>query len=486
MMIGIDFGTTNSSVAIYRATGPEMIETVDGDDYMPSTVSDTENGIVTGWTADRQLRRWPEYTFHNIKRYLGVPYSEQEHGSLHHVEGPDGRVWWQGRSSQLPGPVLVSEVLKSLLLAAELRLGRRPTGAVIAVPVDFREPQKEAIREAAALAGLNPKKVELYEEPYCAALAYGVDRTKYTRVMVYDFGGGTFDATILRIKDGRCKAVGMSGSAQIGGADFDQRLAEHAVNRFFEKEGTDLRAYPKQMVGILRASETAKKDLSRWEQAEIEEANVAFPKSGIASLKETVTRAEFEEMTLDLVTRTVTSVQDALAQAGMEAGQIDAVLLVGGQSRMPLIRKVLGTMFGEKKIVTDGPRAEQAVALGAAIRAAEIEKRIKPTTMQRLVPSSIGVRVSGGGFYAFIKRGESFPIRRDRTLRAAREGATELDLIVSQGEGVVAEDNTIVFRRTVPVEPGARLPMMLDVDEAGRLAVWLDGNVVYGEQEAEE
>lgn len=476
MMIGIDFGTTNSSVAIYRPTGPEIIETVDGDEFMPSTVAVTEDGLITGKPANHQLLRNPEYTFRNIKRYLGLDYNEQEHGSIHLAEGPDGKVWWRGRGETLlSGPILVAEVLRSLILAAEIRLGRKPTGAVIAVPVDFREPQRNAILEAAAMAGL--KKVQLFEEPYCAALAYGLREQSYDQVLVYDFGGGTFDATVLKIKKGNTKALGMSGSAQLGGADFDKRLADHAIDKFFEREGEDLRAYPKQVVRILAAAEAAKKDLSRMEQTEINEPSVAFPKSGLASLKQEVTRGEFEDMTRDLVVRTIASVNDALTQAKIEQKKVDKVLLVGGQSRMPLIRAVLTEMFGAKKIITDGPRAEQAVALGAAIRAAELDGRIKPAVMQRLIASSIGVRVSGGGFHAFIKRGEVFPIRAERVIRPAGEDQGDMELIVVQGEDPGAMRNTEVCRFTLPAE---RTSIMLDMTPEGRLAVWIAGQVVYG------
>jgi molecular chaperone DnaK len=481
MIIGIDFGTTNSAVAVYRPNGSEIIETISGDDYMPSVIADTPEGLLTGEAAYRQLRRNPEFTFTNVKRYLGRDYSEQEHGHFHLAEGPDGKVWWQGRTSLLSGPVLVAQILKSLLLAAEVRLGRKPTGAVIAVPVDFLPDQKSALLDAAAIAGLDPKKTHLFEEPYCAALAYRLDREKYERILVYDFGGGTFDATVLKGKGVNTKAVGMSGSAQIGGADFDQRLAEYAVNQFFEKEGEDLRAYPKQMVGILRAAEDAKKVLSRAEMADIQEANVAFPKSGIASLNETVTRDQFEAMTEDLVMRTVNSVNDALAMASMTIEQIDAVLLVGGQSRMPMIRDVLAAMFGEKKIVKDGPRAEQAVALGAAIRAAQIEGRIKDGVMQRIVPSSLGICVWGGAFHAFIPKGKVYPVRGERVIRPALEDQTEIELVVYQGDDPVAASNAEVCRFVVPVEwPGQRVSVMLDVAEDGRLLVWIRGKVVYG------
>lgn len=484
MMIGIDFGTTNSSVAIYRPTGPEIIETVDGDEFMPSTVAITEDGMVTGKPANHQLLRNPEYTFRNIKRYLGLDHSEQEHGHIHLAEGPDGKVWWRGRGDTLlSGPILVAEVLRSLLLAAEIRLGRKPTGAVIAVPVDFREPQRNAILEAAAIAGLNPKKVHLFEEPYCAALAYGLREGAYEQVLVYDFGGGTFDATVLKVKKGNTKALGMSGSAQLGGADFDKRLADFAIDQFFEREGEDLRAYPKQVVRIQHAAEEAKKILSRMEHVELELPSVAFPKSGLASLKQEVSRGEFEDMTRDLVVRTIASVNDALIQSGVKQDKIDKVLLVGGQSRMPMIRAVLTEMFGPKKIITDGPRAEQAVALGAAIRAAELDGRIKPAVMQRLVTGSIGLRVAGGGFYAFIPRGEKFPIRAERVLRPADESQADMEVIVLQGEDPGAMRNTEVCRFGLPPEDAA---IMIDMNEDGRLLVWVGGEIVYGQADEEE
>jgi len=482
MMIGIDFGTTTSSVAIWRATGAEMIETVDDADFMPSAVAETESGaFVTGRPAIHQMRRNPEYTFRNVKRFLGREWDEQEHGHFQLAEGLDGMVWWRGRGRLISGPELVAEVLKSLLLAAEVRLGKRATGAVIAVPVDFHEAQKQAIREAAGLAGL--RRVELFQEPYCAALAYSAGQRKFSRVLVYDFGGGTFDATVLKIKDGDTEAVGMSGSAQVGGADFDQRLADYAVEKFFEREGEDLRAHQVQMIGVLRAAEDAKKILSREEVADIEEANVAFPKSGLISLRETVTRSEFELMTADLVTRTIASVQDALTMAGMKTTEIDTVLLVGGQSRMPLIRGLLEDMFGRKKVIRDGPKAENAVALGAAHRAAEIDGRAKPSVMQVLMPTSIGIRVMGSVYHPVIRKGATYPVRRERTLRGAMEDQEQIEVIVLQGDAEVWHENTEVCRFLLDCDAETRAAIALDVDADGRLSVWADGRVVYGELE---
>ena len=481
MMIGIDFGTTNSSVAVWRTSGAEMIETTDNMDFMPSVVAETEGGLITGRPALLQIGRNPEFTFRNVKRLLGHEFDEQEHGHFQLAEGPDGMVWWRGRNGLRSGPELVAEILKSLLHAAELRLGRKPTGAVIAVPVDFRAPQIAAIREAAQLAGL--KKVELFEEPSCAALAFGVNRKKYSRVVVYDLGGGTFDVTVLKTKEGAFQPVAQSGTAQVGGSDFDQRLADFAVDGFFAKEGEDLRANALQMVQVTRAAEEAKKMLSNYDEAEIYDENILFAKTGLTSIREKITRSEFEELTEDLVVRTIASVNDALAQAGMTADDIDNVLMVGGQSRMPLIYDTLEAMFGAKKIVKDGPKPELAVAKGAAIRAAEMDGRLKPTMMQMLVSHSIGITRHGGVFYPVIRKGETFPLRRKVTIRAALEDQTDLGLVVSQGEAMYAAECTQVFRHALDVEPDARVSVAIEIDESGRLTVQVGGELVYGQME---
>lgn len=485
MMIGIDFGTTNSGAAFYTPQGPQMIETVEGKDTMPSAVAMTESGFVTGHTALRQMNENPDYTFKAVKRLLGVDYSDDEHGHFQIAAGPDGKVWWKGRGGLISGPQLVAEVLKSILRAAEFRLGKRPTGAVIGVPVDFREPQLQALKSAAMLAGLS--EVHLFEEPYAAALAFGIDRQEFNRVAVYDLGGGTFDITILAMKDGVTDVKGMNGIGFLGGADFDRRLVDFCADQFFKDEGEDLKAKPHCMVHLNREAEETKIALSSDEESRIYLENLTVGADGFKSMNYTVSRDEFVQMTKDLVVRTMAAVEDALKQAKMNARDIDHVLLVGGQSRMPLIHDVLAAKFGKQKLVM-GPKPEYAVALGAALRAAEIEGRIKPGVLERIVATTVGIRRAGGVCVPLIRKGAKYPVRESVELKTAMDDQGQMEILIVQGEAPSAADNTVVLRRAIDVEalPEGDLTVGLVVegDASGALRISVDGEVIYG-QEAE-
>lgn len=484
MMIGIDFGTTNSGMAIYTPQGPQMIETVEGKDTLPSVVAQTDSGFVTGHAALRQQNENPDYTFRTVKRYLGVDYSDDEHGVFQLAEGPDGKIWWKGRNGLISGPQLVSEVFKSILKAAEFRLGKQPTGAVICHPVDFREPQKEALKAAAMLAGL--KDVELFQEPYAAALAFGIGRREFTRVAVYDLGGGTFDITILAMKDGVTDVKGMNGIGFLGGTDFDKRLADFCVDQFFKDEGEDLKARPHCLVHLNRAAEETKIALSSDEEARVYLENLTVGADGFKSMNYGVSRDEFVQMTKDLVIRTMSAVEDALAQAEMKPRDIDHVLLVGGQSRMPLIHDVLAAKFGKQKLVM-GPKPEYAVALGAAIRAAEIEGRIKPGVLEQMAAITLGLRRAGGVCVPLIAKGARYPAARTVELKTAMDGQDALEIVIVQGEASDCEDNTLVCRSSVPVEAMAEgeltVRLLAEADASGVLRITVGDNMIYGEAE---
>lgn len=479
MKIGIDFGTTNSGAAIYTPQGAQMIETVEGDDTMPSAVAQTEAGFVTGQTALRQLAENPEFTFKAVKRYLGVDYSDDEHGDFQLAEGPDGKVWWKGRGGLISGPALVAEVLKSILKAAEFRLGKRPTGAVIAVPVDFHEPQRDAIREAAKLAGL--ADVELFEEPFCAALSYGFKQEGFANIAVYDLGGGTFDITILTMKDGHMNVRGMNGIGFLGGTDFDKRLRDHCVDRFFQDEGEDLKNKPHCMVHLTKKAEDTKIALSGHDKARVYLENFVVAGDGIKSMNYPVSREDFEQMTKDLIKRTITAVDDALSQAGMTERDLHHVVLVGGQSRMPLIHKVLSKKFGAHKLAV-GQKPEFAVALGAALKAAELEGRIKQSVLQRIAPSTVSVCRFGGAAYAILPRGTAYPASMALELRTAVEGQTEMCIEIVQGEALAAAENTLLVREMLELDPAedATVPLRLEADAAGQMTIWLADEIVYG------
>lgn len=479
MKIGIDFGTTNSGAAIYTPQGAQMIETVEGDDTMPSAVAQVEGGFVTGQTALRQLGENPDFTFKAVKRFLGLDYSDDEHGHFQMAEGPDGKVWWKGRDGLISGPALVAEVLKSILKAAEFRLGKRPTGAVIAVPVDFHEPQREAIREAAKLAGL--EEVDLFEEPFCAALSYGFGQEGFANIAVYDLGGGTFDITILSMKDGHMHVRGMNGIGFLGGTDFDKRLTDHCVDRFFQDEGEDLKNKPHCMVHLTRKAEDTKIALSGHDKARVYLENFVVAGDGIKSMNYPVSREDFEQMTKDLIKRTITAVDDALKMADMTERDLHHVVLVGGQSRMPLIHKVLSKKFGAHKLAV-GQKPEFAVALGAALKAAELEGRIKQSVLQRIAPSTISVCRFGGAAYAILPRGTAYPASVALELRPAVEGQAEMCIEIVQGEALAAEENTLLVREVLELDPAedATVALRLEADAAGQLTILLGDEVVYG------
>jgi molecular chaperone DnaK len=484
MMIGIDFGTTNSGVAVWTPRGTAMIEIAGQQDTLPSVVAQTDKGFLRGREALTQLDENPDYTFRNIKRYLGRDFDEQEHSDYQLAEGPDGKVWWRGRHGLISGPGLVSELFKSLLIAAESHLKVKPTGAVIAVPVEFLQSQKDAVREAAGLVGL--ERVEMLEEPYAAAMAYGftsLDDT-FKRVGIYDLGGGTFDATILHLKKGMTSPVGMSGIGFLGGADFDARIVEHCADKFFAEHGIDLRSKPHCMVRLVKECEEAKRRLSDTTETTIHLPQLVLTEEkGLLTLKQKLKRSELEDMTKDLVARTVTCLKDALVQADLTKKEIEHVLLVGGQSRMPLIHAVLSKFFGPEKLVT-GPRPEHAVALGAAIQAAEIEGRKAKSVLERIAPQSIGITRFGGEFVPVIKRGEKYPVRKTAELCTVKDGQALLGLEITQGEAVAAEDNERLVFHQIPAEalPAGDLTVTvtLDVDAGGQLSVMAGEDIILG------
>lgn len=481
MMIGIDFGTTNSGAAQWTPQGVQMIETVEGRDTMPSAVAQTETGFVTGHAALRQQNENPDYTFKAVKRYLGVDYNDDEHGHFQLAEGPDGKVWWKGRDGLISGPQLVSEVLKAILKAAEFRFGKRPDGAVIGVPVDFREPQKAALRAAATLAGLT--KVELFEEPYAAALAFGIDRKGFTRVAVYDLGGGTFDITILAMKDGKSAVLGMNGIGFLGGADFDKRLVDYCADMFFRDEGEDLKAKPHCMVHLNREAEETKIALSSAEKGRVYLENLTVGEDGFKSMNYTVSRAEFVQLTKDLVVRTMAAVEDALKQAKITDRDIEHVLLVGGQSRMPLIHDVLAGKFGKHKLVMT-QKPEFAVSMGCAIRAAEIVGLLEPNVLERIAATTVGLRRAGGICVPLIRKGSKYPARTEVQLKTVMDDQGEMELVIVQGEAPHAGDNTPVLSHVLPVdalpEGEVTVTLGIEADEAGNLTISADGEVIYG------
>jgi len=333
------------------------------------------------------------------------------------------------------------------------------------------------------LAGI--QDVHLFEEPYAAALAFALDRQEFSRVAVYDLGGGTFDITILAMKDGVSSVKGMNGIGFLGGADFDRRLVDYCADQFFKDEGEDLKSKPHCMVHLNREAEDTKIALSSDTEGRVYLENLTVGADGFKSMNYSVSRDEFVQMTKDLVVRTMAAVEDALKQAKMNARDIDHVLLVGGQSRMPLIHDVLAAKFGTQKLVM-GPKPEYAVALGTALRAAEIEGRIKPGVLERIAATTVGLRRSGGVCMPLIPKGSKYPVREAVELKTVHDGQSTVEIVIVQGEAPSAEDNTLVWRSVIDVEalPEGELTLGLvaEADASGALRITVDDKVIYGQE----
>ena len=478
MTIGIDFGTTNSCAAIWSPSGVRAIEMANGADVLPSIVALTPVGVLTGKPALRQIHDNPAHTFRHVKRFLGKDYSDEEHGSWQMERGPDGKIWWKGPDGLVSGPQLIAEILKTLMVAAEADLGTRPDGAVITVPVGFHEPQKAAMREAAALAGIGA--VELYEEPNAAALAFGIDLEKFARILVYDWGGGTFDVAIIHAGKQAVSERAHGGLANTGGADIDALIVQHC-DRILAASGHDIGAKPFNQARLQLAAEEAKKALSSESETSIYIDNFLMTGGAISSFKEKLTRGQLEELSARLVKDTIDETKATLERAGLKRNQINHIILVGGQTRMPLVHQAIEATFNKKPM--GGVRPEFAVAFGAAIRAAEIDGRRTPATLQRIANASIGVRRDNGAFVPLIPKGAKLPAEKAFELTTMADGQEAISVQVYEGEHGRAGFNTLVVDHAELVEVAAAravtLPAIVSRDAAGSVSLTVNGRNVY-------
>lgn len=483
MRIGIDIGTTNSVVAMYTPQGPKIARGLDNSESTPSVVAITDRGVLTGRSALRQINEKPDYTFRHIKRYLGRDYHQQEHGHYQLEEGEDGKVWWRGPDRLYSGPELIAELIAALVRVAEHQTGKTPTGVVLTHPVGWKEPQLAAIREAVDIAGL--ENAHLLPEPIAAALAFGVDQRKFERILVYDFGGGTFDVTVLRGGDGVLKPVGDNGRENLGGADFDKRIEDAAVADFADKEGDDLRAKPHCMVHVQVEAENLKKALSEEDESNLYIPNLTTTETGFGSMNFKLTRDELEDMTADLIEDTLKATREALNQASLHPSEIGHVLLVGGMTRMPAVHHVVGVFLGDEKIRHDC-EPEQAVALGAAIKGAELDGVISQTMLERMCTASIGIRRDNGAFVVAIAKGEKLPAEATLEITNALDGQEICTTSVWQGEHMEADSNVFVTAHYEDVEASdageLTIPVTLRFDEQQRLEVLVNGQSVYASE----
>ena len=441
-VIGIDLGTTNSVVAVVEGGNPTVITNQEGSRLTPSVVGFTKDGeILVGQVAKRQAITNPENTVFSIKRFMGRRHdevvSEMKLVPYKVIKGSGGDARIEVRGKQYSPPEISAMILRKLKEAAEAYLGEKVTQAVITVPAYFNDSQRQATKDAGKIAGL--EVLRIINEPTAAALAYGLDKKKEEKIAVYDLGGGTFDISILEIGEGVFEVKATNGDTHLGGDDFDQRVIDWIAEEFKKEHGIDLRRDRMALQRLKEAAERAKIELSTTVQTEINLPFVTADASGPKHLVLTLTRAKLESLVADLVDRTVGPCRQAMQDSGVSAKDIDEVVLVGGQTRMPKVSEAVKQLFG--KDPHKGVNPDEVVAVGAAIQAAVLTGDVKDVVLLDVTPLSLGIETLGGVMTTLISRNTTIPTKKTETFTTAADNQDSVEVHVLQGERPMARDN---------------------------------------------
>ena len=478
-VIGIDLGTTNSVVAVMEAGEPTVLDNSEGSRTTPSIVSITKSGErLVGQVAKRQAVTNPENTIYSIKRLMGRKYDDPEVQrtmksvpyKITRAANGDARVSMGGR--EFSPPEVSAMILQKLKADAEAKLGEKITQAVITVPAYFNDTQRQATKDAGKIAGL--EVLRIINEPTAASLAYGLDKKKDETIAVYDLGGGTFDISILQLGEGVFEVKATNGDTHLGGDDFDQRIIDWLADEFRKEQGIDLRKDQMALQRLKEAAERAKIELSSSLQSEINLPFITADASGPKHLVMTLTRAKLEQLVSDLVERTRGPVMKALEDAGFRSSEINEVVLVGGQTRMPAIIEMVRKIFGKEP--NKGVNPDEVVAIGAAIQAGVLKGDVKDVLLLDVTPLSLGVETLGGVMTRLIERNTTIPSRKSEIFSTADDNQPAVEIHVLQGERELARDNkSLGHFRLEGIAPAPRgipqVEVTFDLDANGILKV---------------
>ena len=473
-ILGIDLGTTNSAMAVMEGSEPEILVNAEGDRTTPSVEGFRKDGErVVGKAAKNQAVTNPENTVSSVKRFIGRSYDEtpEERKTVSYKlqKGKDGRAVVDIDGKDYTPEEISAMVLQKLKNDAEKQLGSPVTQAVITVPAYFNDAQRQATKDAGKIAGL--EVLRIINEPTAAALAYGLDKTnKDEKILVFDLGGGTFDVSILELGDGVFEVAATAGDNHLGGDDWDQRIIDWMADKFKAENGIDLRQDKMALQRLKEAAEKAKMELSSTTQANINLPFITADASGPKHLDYTLTRAEFERITKDLLDRVKKPVEQALKDAGLKAGDIDEVILVGGSTRMPAVQDIVKKLTGKEPNMSVNP--DEVVAMGAAVQGGVLAGDVEGILLLDVTPLSLGVETMGGVMTKMIERNTTIPTRKTEIYSTASDNQTSVEVHVLQGERQMASDNKTLGKFQLTGIPAARrgvpqIEVTFDIDANG-------------------
>ncbi len=472
-IIGIDLGTTNSVVAVMEGGEPKVIPNAEGNRTTPSVVAFTKSGErLVGQVAKRQAVTNPKNTVFSIKRFMGRKYAEVNEEmkmvpyEVERAENGDVRVAVEGK--KYSPPEISAMILGKLKQAAEDYLGEKVDRAVITVPAYFNDAQRQATKDAGRIAGLTVDR--LVNEPTAAALAYGLDKKKDQTIAVYDFGGGTFDISILEVGEGVVEVKATNGDTHLGGDNIDQRIIEWLLDEFKKDQGINLGNDPMAIQRLKEAAEKAKIELSSAQETDINLPFITADASGPKHMNIRLTRPKLEQLVEDLIQRSIAPCRQALKDAGLEANAIDEVVLVGGQTRMPAIQQIVKDFFGKEP--HKGVNPDEVVAVGAAVQGGVLAGDVKDVLLLDVTPLSLGIETLGGVFTKLIERNTTIPTRKSEIFSTAADNQTSVEVHVLQGEREMARDNRTLGKFHLVGIPAAprgvpQVEVAFDIDANG-------------------